>query len=79
MFRRGGGRAATGHLPNETELLSLGCGFAMMMSHCAGNYSPVHSVTVSEEVKRAGGSTQDWDHNEVRAACALPVCVGSAL
>ena len=66
-FRLSSGRRPTGHVPNETELIALGCGFAMMFRHCGGFYTPQHSEIISDEVKRAGGSMQEWSHQEVRA------------
>ena len=67
---RRGGAAAGGHRPNETELIALGTAWSMAFCHCNGEWSgPTHAALVSEEVKREGGSTQDWTNAEV-SSCA---------
>jgi len=37
----------------------------MILCYCAGDYVKTHSVTLSAEVFRAGGSTQEWCHDEI--------------
>ena len=60
-----GGRSSHKHRPAESELIALACGYAMILCYCAGDYVKTHSVTLSAEVFRAGGSTQEWCHDEI--------------
>ena len=62
---RKGGVAAGGHRPNETELIALGTAWASVFVCCDGQYTVEHSTMISDEVKRAGASTQDWSNAEV--------------
>jgi hypothetical protein len=62
-----GGRAAATHRPNEFELISLTLAYALVLCHCGGNLVRAHSELISNEVLRAGGSTQEWSHEEVSA------------
>ena len=72
--QRKAGRQAEGHRPSESELLSLGAAWAMVMRHCGGNWTSNHAELVADEVKRAGGSTQLWTNDEVRTDPHLPLC-----
>ena len=63
--RQTGGRKAATHRPNESELVALTAAYAMVLCHCGGDLVKSHSETISNEVYRAGGSTQEWSHDEV--------------
>ena len=62
-----GGRKASTHRPHESELVALTAAYAMVLCHCGGDLVKAHSEKISSEVLRAGGSTQEWSHDEVSA------------
>jgi hypothetical protein len=67
-MRKGGKQGDSIHRPSEHELIALGLSWAMVMCHCGGKYTSDMSDLISDEVKRAEGSTQNWTNAEV---CAL--------
>ena len=60
-----GGRRPSTHRPDESELVALGCAYAMMFCFCGGDMVRSHCEKLAAEVKRVGGSTQVWAPDEV--------------
>lgn len=66
-LQTGGRKAPVEHRPNEVELVSLSVALAMVLRLAGGKWTKQHAQLVADEVRRSGGTSQNWTPNEVCA------------